>query len=205
MKELHRSAPKQPRARTTIDYILDGTAQLLERVEGNTVTTAKVAERAGFSVGTVYRYFRDKHSLFRALAIREIERTEQRVDETLEENPDAMGLDLMYAIISKVIRPFDANVETHRRINMVITDDSEYRLVIAQKIVQVYRKTAEKIRARDPESFRELSDDEIPILLGTVGGSMWLMLRMNPSHVHEPAFAKRIAQTVYDFHRTEIH
>jgi len=205
VKELHRSAPKQPRARTTIDYILDGTAQLLERVEGSTVTTAKVAERAGFSVGTVYRYFRDKHSLFRALAIREIERTEQRVDEAFEENPDAMGFDLMHVVVAKVIRPFDANVEAHRRINMLITEDSEYRLVIAQKVMQMYRKAGEKIRARDPESFRELSEEEIPILLGTIAGSLWLMLRINPSHIHDPAFAKRLARTVYDFHRTEVH
>ncbi|MEO1658921.1 MAG: TetR/AcrR family transcriptional regulator [Pseudomonadota bacterium] len=204
MKQIHRSAPKQPRARTTIDYILDGTAQLLERVEGNSVTTAKVAERAGFSVGTVYRYFSDKHSLFRALAIRELERTEQRVDQALADHPDAKGEELILAVIQSVIKPFDARIETQRRVNMLIIQDEEYRQIIAQKVLLMYGRIAKKIRTRDPESFRSLSDDEVPILMGSIAGPTWVTLRMNPQRLHHPDFAKRLARIVHDFYRAEI-
>ncbi|MEM7740930.1 MAG: TetR/AcrR family transcriptional regulator [Pseudomonadota bacterium] len=204
MKEIHRSAPKQTRSRTTIDYILDGTAQLLERIEGNNVTTAKVAERAGFSVGTVYRYFRDKRSLFRALAFREIERTEQRVDEVLAVHPDARGEELVQVLIERLIRPFGSSVETQRRVNLLVIEDQEYRQIFAQKLFQMQARVAEKIRKHDPGGFRELPKEEVQMLLGMVMGPIWVMLRVNPERLHHPDFAKRLARTIMDFCRAEI-
>ena len=50
-----RKQPLQRRAAATVDAILEGTAQILER--GNPLTTNTVAERAGVSIGTLYQYF----------------------------------------------------------------------------------------------------------------------------------------------------
>lgn len=176
----------------------------MERIEGNSVTTAKVAERAGFSVGTVYRYFRDKRSLFRALAFREIERTERRVDEVLAENPDAKGEELIRILIDNLIRPFGSSVETQRRVNLLVIEDAEYRQVFAQKIFQLQAKIADKVRKHDPGGFRELPEEEVAVLLGTVVGPVWIMLRINPDRVHHPDFSKRLARTIVDFYRAEI-
>ena len=54
-----------------MDIILEAAAQLLERDGLEGFTTDAVAERAGVSIGAVYRYFPNKRALTHALAERE--------------------------------------------------------------------------------------------------------------------------------------
>jgi AcrR family transcriptional regulator len=66
-----RKIPRQKRAAVTVDIILEAAAQLLERDGLDGFTTNAVAERAGVSIGAVYRYFPNKRVLTHALAERE--------------------------------------------------------------------------------------------------------------------------------------
>ncbi|HLZ73611.1 TetR/AcrR family transcriptional regulator [Phenylobacterium sp.] len=71
--EKSREIPRQERAREKVRLIVEAAAQVLEqRGEGGFNTNA-VAERAGVSIGTLYRYFPDKGAILYALAEREIE------------------------------------------------------------------------------------------------------------------------------------
>lgn len=65
-----RKAPRQDRAKNTVEKLLDVTEQLLEKIGLDGVTTVLIAERAGLSVGTLYEYFPNKHSILFALANR---------------------------------------------------------------------------------------------------------------------------------------
>jgi AcrR family transcriptional regulator len=49
--DLTRKEPRQPRARATFDAILTATAQLLRQEGAARVTTNRIAERAGVSIG----------------------------------------------------------------------------------------------------------------------------------------------------------
>ena len=71
-----RKKPRQARAKATVQAILEATAQVLVSDGYSRLTTTKVAERAGVSVGTLYQYFGDKDALVRALK-------EQHVGEVL--------------------------------------------------------------------------------------------------------------------------
>jgi AcrR family transcriptional regulator len=71
--EKTRKIPRQPRAQASVDFVLDAAAQVLETTGEAGFNTNAVAERAGVSIGTVYRYFPDKTSILRALAQRETE------------------------------------------------------------------------------------------------------------------------------------
>ncbi|HEY1709763.1 MAG TPA: helix-turn-helix domain-containing protein [Rhizomicrobium sp.] len=66
-----RRAPKQARAKATIDAILEATAQILEKQGEKVFTTNHVAERAGVSIGSLYQYFPDKRAILREMAKRE--------------------------------------------------------------------------------------------------------------------------------------
>lgn len=58
-----RKTPRQARAKWTVDAIVEAAIQVLA-VEGYArFTTARVAERAGVSVGTMYQYYPDKAAL----------------------------------------------------------------------------------------------------------------------------------------------
>src|SRR5215470_7076930 len=55
--------PLQRRARETVDVILRATSQILSREGLARVTTNRVAERAGVSIGSLYQYFPNKEAL----------------------------------------------------------------------------------------------------------------------------------------------
>ena len=66
---LPRRLPQQPRARRTVERLLEVTGGLLEEVGVDRVTTNLVAERAGLNIGTLYKYFPNKYALINALAL----------------------------------------------------------------------------------------------------------------------------------------
>ena len=67
-----RKTPRQARSLQKVDWILEAAAQLLEKQGSAAFNTNAVAERAGVSIGTLYRYFPDKQAILAALAEREI-------------------------------------------------------------------------------------------------------------------------------------
>jgi AcrR family transcriptional regulator len=102
-----RRKPTQRRARQTVDAILDAVVRVLKREGFGAVTTNRVAEVAGVSIGSVYQYFPDKGAIFVALHQRHIEEIDRVVQVTLVEHA-ASSLDvLMTAMI-------EAMIEAHR-------------------------------------------------------------------------------------------
>lgn len=64
-----RSRPQQIRSRDKLGRILAATAGLLGELRYEELGTRLIAERAGVSVGTVYRFFPDKDSIVQALLL----------------------------------------------------------------------------------------------------------------------------------------
>lgn len=62
-----RKIPTQERARATVEAIYEATTQLLQRDGYAQLTTARVAERAGVSIGSFYQYFPNKQALAAAV------------------------------------------------------------------------------------------------------------------------------------------
>lgn len=62
-----RKRPQQARAAATLDAIFEATIQVLVLHGPAVLTTTRVAERAGVSVGTMYQYFPHKQALFYAV------------------------------------------------------------------------------------------------------------------------------------------
>ena len=58
-----RRRPLQQRAQETAEAIVRATTQILSRDGLERVTTNRVAERAGVSIGSLYQYFPDKEAL----------------------------------------------------------------------------------------------------------------------------------------------
>ena len=62
-----RKRPVQTRATVTVGAISEATIQILLKEGVNRLTTTRVAERAGVSVGTLYQYYPNKQSLLFAV------------------------------------------------------------------------------------------------------------------------------------------
>jgi AcrR family transcriptional regulator len=69
-----RNEPVQARSTARLTALLDAAASAVEELGYERLTTAMVAERAGASIGTVYRYFPDRIAVLQALAARNLER-----------------------------------------------------------------------------------------------------------------------------------
>jgi AcrR family transcriptional regulator len=75
-----RKKPRQARATATLDAIFEATIQVLVADGPRRLTTTRVAERAGVSVGTMYQYFPHKHALFYALNERYLDVLAEKVE-----------------------------------------------------------------------------------------------------------------------------
>ena len=62
-----RKQPKQQRAQATVKAIVDATAQLLVSDGFHNLSTNKIAEAAGVSIGSLYQYFPNKESVVAAV------------------------------------------------------------------------------------------------------------------------------------------
>lgn len=69
-----RSTPRQERSRAMVEAI-EQAAELIV-AEGGSFTTNRVAERAGVSIGSLYRYFDDKEAIFDRVVERYVDRLE---------------------------------------------------------------------------------------------------------------------------------
>ena len=107
-----RETPRQSRARASVDVVLEAAAQVLEATGEAGFNTNAVAERAGVSIGTLYRYFPDKQAILRALALRETEAYRGRMAAALE---DGQGIARDRAMIRSFVQAF-AGRERARRI-----------------------------------------------------------------------------------------
>ncbi|KQO65060.1 TetR/AcrR family transcriptional regulator [Curtobacterium sp. Leaf261] len=81
---LLRNEPVQARSSARLAGLLDAAAAVIDEIGFERLTTAMVAERAGASIGTVYRYFPDRIAVVEALAARCTQRLGARFVESIE-------------------------------------------------------------------------------------------------------------------------
>lgn len=104
---LVRTEPVQERSSARIDALLDAAAAVVDEIGFDRLTTAMVAERAGASIGTVYRYFPDRIVLLQALRDRALTRYRNLVVEKIHSTSPANWWDAVECSI-------DAYVEMYR-------------------------------------------------------------------------------------------
>lgn len=103
MPGTQRRKPKQQRARHTVEVVLQGTVRVLGREGVDAVTTNRIAEAAGVSIGSLYQYFPDKHSIFKALHARHAQRVRQVITETLTRHAGSPFETLLLALTDGLI------------------------------------------------------------------------------------------------------
>jgi len=98
-----RKAPKQARSTELVSAILEAAIQVLAQEGAQRFTTARVAERAGVSVGSVYQYFPNKASILFRLQNDEWQQTADMLRKILEESQKP-PLERLRALVHTFIR-----------------------------------------------------------------------------------------------------
>ena len=142
-----RNEPVQARSAARLSALLDAAAGIVDEIGYERLTTAMVAERAGASVGTVYRYFPDRIALLQALAARNLERIlEKTTDAILDERQPnwAAAMDAVSDVLVDAFRTeagfrglrvgdvLDLRPATHERTFNSIVSDRLFDALIAR-------------------------------------------------------------------------
>lgn len=109
-----RKKPQQARSQETVRVILDGAIRILDQEGIDAMTTTRVAEIAGVSVGTLYQYFRDKDSILDALQDREFERAAQMLQSHLTRSDFASSREQTRAVVEGLLKLYRNSPGLHR-------------------------------------------------------------------------------------------
>jgi AcrR family transcriptional regulator len=173
-----RRLPQQDRSRRRVDLILDTAADLFAEIGYESATTNSIAERAGISIGSLYRYFSDKDAILRALAKRHQEQVRGIFDRV------SMG-DLVYlpldVLLDRLVDPF---VELHTACpaykhillgSDVSTDiaaaNEELDREIVRRMAQVLQLTASNMDAERAHLVATVCKAQVKALLSLVASS----------------------------------
>jgi AcrR family transcriptional regulator len=98
-----RKRPKQARSTDLVAAILEAAAQVLAKEGAPRFTTARVAERAGVSVGSIYQYFPNKAAILFRLQSDEWRRTSGLLHAILED-ASRPPLERLRAVVNAFVR-----------------------------------------------------------------------------------------------------
>jgi AcrR family transcriptional regulator len=103
---LLRNAPVQARSTARLTALLDSAAAVVDEIGYERLTTAMVAERAGASIGTVYRYFPDRIVVLQGLSARFLAQYTERLARTVIDTRHESWLDAVAACIDAIVTAF---------------------------------------------------------------------------------------------------
>ena len=103
---LLRNEPVQARSTARLATLLDSAAAVIDEVGYERLTTAMVAERAGASIGTVYRYFPDRIVVLQGLSARYLEQCVERTTRSITESRHENWVDAVLGAIDELAAAF---------------------------------------------------------------------------------------------------
>lgn len=106
---LPRKAPRQERAKATVDALVLATARVLADVGYAKASTNRIAKVAGVSVGSLYQYFPNKEALVAAVIDQHIDEMMVTFMTRLTELRDAPLADVVRGVISALVEAHCVN------------------------------------------------------------------------------------------------
>jgi AcrR family transcriptional regulator len=110
-KSATRRKPVQARAQVTVEAVFDAAIKLLKRAGSASLTTNRIAETAGVSIGSVYQYFPNKRAIYLALHERHIAKVDTVMQRRLSDSADATLEQLIGSMIDGMIEVHNADPE----------------------------------------------------------------------------------------------
>ncbi len=98
-----RKEPNQERARDTVENIVGATAHILEKDGFEKISTNRIAEKAGVSIGSLYQYFPTKEAIFSFMMERYVKSQTEMVDKIIQDRKQSPDLKETVRIIISAI------------------------------------------------------------------------------------------------------
>jgi AcrR family transcriptional regulator len=186
-----RKAPQQARSNGLVTAVLGAAVQVLETEGAQRFTTARVAERAGVSVGSLYQYFPNKAAILFRLQSDEWRRTSALLRGILEDRTRPPG-ERLRALVHAFIRS-----ECEEATIRIALNDAAPFYRDAPEAAEAHGESAHIVQAflresapRASEAQRAIAGDLLKTTLSAVGSSFSAVPR-TPAEIH--AYAEALA------------
>jgi AcrR family transcriptional regulator len=114
-----RKTPQQGRSHATVEDILEATIQVLLLSGSSGVSTTRVAQRAGVSIGTLYQYFPNRQALLHEALRCHLDRMACTLEETcLRLQGQRLGI-IIETVVDKFIDVKTESIESSRALYVV--------------------------------------------------------------------------------------
>jgi AcrR family transcriptional regulator len=115
-QSLTRRAPKQGRAQEKIELILEAATRIIDKDGLQSLTTNRIAELAGISIGTLYQYFGSKAAILEVLGQREMKTVNENIIATLSNSNSGESQEPARILIDCVFGAFGGRSRVHREL-----------------------------------------------------------------------------------------
>ena len=169
----------QARSAVTVEAIYEATVQVLLAVGPDRLTTTRVAERAGVSVGTLYQYFPNKQSLLLSALEKHLDRVVSAVELACRRNHGRQASTMIESVVEAFV---DAKME-RSDISMALyaTAVGVQERALVNKVGKRARTAMASMLATVPNTkFADLPFTSL-MLFSAMGGATRAVLEAGPS------------------------
>jgi AcrR family transcriptional regulator/AraC-like DNA-binding protein len=115
-----RREPKQQRSRQTVEAVLEAVQRVLRRHGAEAITTNRVAEVAGISIGSLYQYFPEKQAIFMALHDRHVDRVRHVIGQTMTQCTQASLEEFTRELVERLANVHSEDAELHEILSVAV-------------------------------------------------------------------------------------
>jgi AcrR family transcriptional regulator len=133
--------PRQPRSVAMVHDILDAAMQII-RVEGlASMSTNRVAERAGISIGSMYQYFANRETILAGLIERSLLDITQKMRQVYQIQRDEPLEQLLRNSFLMMLRYFEPYMEEMRRVvqEVPLLADNSAAQLMERTLMDIFR------------------------------------------------------------------
>lgn len=165
-----RKQPRQARSNALVAVILEAAVQVLAKEGAQRFTTARVAERAGVSVGSLYQYFPNKAAILFRLQSDEWRQTSELLAGILDDS-GRPPLERLRTLVHAFIRSECEEAQIRVALNDAapLYRDAPEAKDARAAAVRSFQAFMQELLPAVPASTRELARDLLVTTLGAVG------------------------------------
>ena len=167
-----RNKPSQERSTDTVEVILEATTQVLDSPRDPPVTTNHIAQRAGVSIGSLYRYFKNKQGILALIVQREAARQENCINALVAEWSGDDGTELIRQIALSAVNSFHGRRWVRRSLYKHLSEKDTFASQLHAMRYRILVCVEERLLAQQPHLYRALNDDERHAMLGAWAGTI---------------------------------
>lgn len=151
-----RKQPRQARSQATVDVIFDATIQVLLADGLQKLTTIRVAERAGVSVGSLYQYYPNKQALLYAVLERHLGRICGAMEAAILPVHGTPLANMVSTVVHAFVRAKTAHIEEGRAL-YAVAGELETRELVQHVQQRIRTQLAEMLATATDARFDDLT------------------------------------------------